>query len=80
VINFLLTSTAINSSSFRPKHALFGEAADNSKQQQISADNQVEAKGYFPAAPVAESQSLTVLPKVADATSLPSGENATAMT
>jgi hypothetical protein len=40
----------------------------------------VKAKGYFPAAPVAESQSLTVLSPDADASSLPPGENATAQT
>ncbi len=44
----------------------------------ISADNQETAKGYFLAAHVAESQSRTVLSPDADATSLPSGENATA--
>jgi hypothetical protein len=38
-----------------------GEAADSSRQQHISADNQEKAKGYFPAAPVAETQSMTVL-------------------
>ena len=48
-----------------------------SRWQHISLDNQ-EARVYFPAAPVAESQSLTVLSYDADATSLPSGENATA--
>jgi hypothetical protein len=46
----------------------------------MSADNQEEAKGYSPAAPVTKSQSLTVLSSDADATSLPSGENATART
>ena len=50
-----------------------------SRRPHISPDNQ-EAKGYFPAVPVAESQSLTVLSVDADATSLPSGENATAQT
>jgi hypothetical protein len=46
----------------------------------MSADNQEEAKGYSPAAPITESQSLSILSSDADATSLPSGENATVRT
>jgi hypothetical protein len=49
----------------------------DSRLPHISLDDQ-EAKVYFPAVPAAESQSLTVLSTDADATSLPSGENATA--
>lgn len=52
----------------------------NYRQPHVSLNNQEKAKGYFPAAPVAASQSLTVRSWDADATSLPSSEGATART